>query len=121
VTGPLGQDQKAVLVEASRLLQAMVDVVSSSGWLAPALAAMELSQMVTQVPELLPLNMGNCQMVTQGDTFGCPTWQSAHAALQLLARRQESMTSIGWISSWSPDSPPSVVKLALNMLQCSWF
>ncbi|CAI5971829.1 unnamed protein product, partial [Closterium sp. NIES-64] len=48
VTGPLAQDQRAVLMEASRLLQAMVDVLSSSGWLSPALAAMELSQMVTQ-------------------------------------------------------------------------
>ncbi len=34
---------------APRLLQAMVDVVSSSGWLNPALAAMEMSQMATQV------------------------------------------------------------------------
>jgi pre-mRNA-splicing helicase BRR2 len=41
------QDQAKILPIASRLLQAMVDVISSSGWLEPALAAMELSQMVT--------------------------------------------------------------------------
>jgi len=41
-------DQQKVLEEALRLLQAMVDVISSSGWLSPALAAMELSQMITQ-------------------------------------------------------------------------
>ena len=29
-------------------LQAIVDVISSSGWLRPALAAMEMCQMVTQ-------------------------------------------------------------------------
>jgi pre-mRNA-splicing helicase BRR2 len=37
-----------VLDRATRLLQAMVDVLSSSGWLAPALATMELSQMCVQ-------------------------------------------------------------------------
>ena len=36
------------LRQPRRLLQAIVDVISSSGWLAPALAAMELSQMVAQ-------------------------------------------------------------------------
>eukprot|EP00850_Spirogloea_muscicola_P009705 SM000055S18239 [mRNA] locus=s55:210526:220744:+ [translate_table: standard] len=48
VPGTLAQDQRDVLLDAGRLLQAMVDVVSSSGWLGPALAAMELSQMVAQ-------------------------------------------------------------------------
>uniref|UniRef100_A0A8C1SFY8 Activating signal cointegrator 1 complex subunit 3 n=1 Tax=Cyprinus carpio TaxID=7962 RepID=A0A8C1SFY8_CYPCA len=34
--------------QAVRLIQACVDVLSSNGWLSPALAAMELAQMVTQ-------------------------------------------------------------------------
>ena len=41
-------DLSTVLDKATRLLQAMVDVISSSGWLAPALATMELSQMCVQ-------------------------------------------------------------------------
>lgn len=41
-------DQKIVLKEAVNLIQAIVDVISSNGWLKPALAAMELSQMVVQ-------------------------------------------------------------------------
>jgi len=48
VSGNLALDQREILIDASRLLQAMVDVISSSGWLNPALAAMDLSQMVTQ-------------------------------------------------------------------------
>ncbi|XP_057975610.1 DExH-box ATP-dependent RNA helicase DExH12 [Malania oleifera] len=44
----LASDQREVLFSASRLLQAMVDVISSNGWLSLALLAMELSQMVTQ-------------------------------------------------------------------------
>jgi hypothetical protein len=37
--------QPSTIVE---IVQAMVDVISSSGWLSPALAAMEMAQMVTQ-------------------------------------------------------------------------
>ena len=44
----LQHDQERVLTIVPRLIQACVDVLSSSGWLAPAFAAMELSQMVTQ-------------------------------------------------------------------------
>ncbi len=36
------------MLQAVRLIQACVDVLSSNGWLSPALAAMELAQMVTQ-------------------------------------------------------------------------
>jgi len=44
----LRTDVKAVLERAPALLQALVDVISSGGALRPALAAMELSQMVVQ-------------------------------------------------------------------------
>jgi len=44
----MGVDTASVLEKATRLLQATVDVISSSGWLAPALATMELSQMCVQ-------------------------------------------------------------------------
>uniref|UniRef100_A0A453MS81 Helicase C-terminal domain-containing protein n=1 Tax=Aegilops tauschii subsp. strangulata TaxID=200361 RepID=A0A453MS81_AEGTS len=48
VVGNLAADQREILLSAHRLLLAMVDVISSSGWLTLALNAMELSQMVTQ-------------------------------------------------------------------------
>ena len=44
----LQADQREVLLKMPRLLQACVDVISSNGWLKPALAAMELAQMATQ-------------------------------------------------------------------------
>ena len=44
----LASDQKLVLSRVIRLVQACVDVISSNGWLGPALAAMELSQMCIQ-------------------------------------------------------------------------
>ena len=36
------------MLQAIRFIQACVDVLSSNGWLSPALAAMELAQMMTQ-------------------------------------------------------------------------
>ena len=42
----LRNDLDLVLSDALRLLQALVDVISSNGWLKPALAVMELSQMI---------------------------------------------------------------------------
>ncbi|KAJ2722989.1 Pre-mRNA splicing [Coemansia sp. Benny D115] len=44
----LATDQAWVLARVLPLLQALVDVASSFGWLVPALAAMELSQMTVQ-------------------------------------------------------------------------
>ncbi|XP_032222645.2 U5 small nuclear ribonucleoprotein 200 kDa helicase-like isoform X1 [Nematostella vectensis] len=44
----LQSDTELILSKAMRLIQACVDVLSSNGWLSPALAAMELAQMATQ-------------------------------------------------------------------------
>lgn len=44
----LQSDTEEILGKAIRLIQACVDVLSSNGWLSPALSAMELAQMVTQ-------------------------------------------------------------------------
>jgi pre-mRNA-splicing helicase BRR2 len=48
ITTDLSSDQRLVLEHAVRLLQGLVDVISSCGWLTPALSAMELSQMIVQ-------------------------------------------------------------------------
>ena len=48
LSAELQQDTDEILIVAVRLIQACVDVLSTNGWLNPALAAMELSQMCTQ-------------------------------------------------------------------------
>lgn len=48
LSAELQSDTEEILSKAIRLIQACVDVLSSNGWLSPALAAMELAQMITQ-------------------------------------------------------------------------
>lgn len=48
LTAELQQDSEKIILKTIRLIQACVDVISSNGWLVPAIAAMELSQMITQ-------------------------------------------------------------------------
>ncbi|KAM1767239.1 hypothetical protein ACFX12_045349 [Malus domestica] len=48
VGGNLTMDQQEVILSATRLVYAMIDVISSNGWLRLAVQAMELSQMVIQ-------------------------------------------------------------------------
>jgi len=48
LSAELQGDTELILSKAIRLIQACVDVLSSNGWLSPAIAAMELAQMVTQ-------------------------------------------------------------------------
>lgn len=73
MVGDLALDQKSVVHECIRLLQACVDVIASNGWLSPALVAMEMSQMITQAmwdkdPALLQIpniNKELCQRLAQ--------------------------------------------------------
>eukprot|EP01025_Chloroclados_australasicus_P044365 TRINITY_DN480_c2_g1_i1.p1 TRINITY_DN480_c2_g1~~TRINITY_DN480_c2_g1_i1.p1 ORF type:complete len:632 (+),score=62.41 TRINITY_DN480_c2_g1_i1:285-1898(+) len=48
VGGDLAVDQRQIVIEACRIVQAIVDVLASSGWLNPTLTAMEMAQMITQ-------------------------------------------------------------------------
>ena len=48
LSADLREDEQFVVKGSISLIQAIVDVISSNGWLKPALAAMELSQMLVQ-------------------------------------------------------------------------
>jgi pre-mRNA-splicing helicase BRR2 len=48
LSAELASDQAVVLGHSLKLLQALVDVISSNGWLKPAIVAMECSQMIVQ-------------------------------------------------------------------------
>ena len=48
LTPAMEKDKKNILITSTKLLRAMVDVVGNEGFLSPALAAMELSQMMVQ-------------------------------------------------------------------------
>ncbi|KAH3788149.1 hypothetical protein DPMN_166281 [Dreissena polymorpha] len=59
------------LLQAVRLIQACVDVLSSNGWLSPALAAMELAQMVTQAMWAKDSYLKQLPHFTQDTIKGC--------------------------------------------------
>jgi len=48
LTAEMTEDKQFVLKNSVKLIQSLVDVIATEGWLNPALAAMELSQMIAQ-------------------------------------------------------------------------
>jgi pre-mRNA-splicing helicase BRR2 len=74
ITTDLSSDQRFILEHAVRLLQGLVDVISSCGWLTPALFAMELSQMIVQATT----------------SQGSPLLQLPHFTIALVERAKKS-------------------------------
>jgi pre-mRNA-splicing helicase BRR2 len=74
ITTDLSSDQRFILEHAVRLLQGLVDVISSCGWLTPALFAMELSQMIVQATT----------------SQGSPLLQLPHFSTALVEKAKES-------------------------------
>jgi len=73
ISADFATDQKFILEKSIRLIHAMIDVISSNGWLKPALLAMEMSQMVTQA-------------IWATDS---PLWQLPHFDRELIGRSKE--------------------------------
>jgi pre-mRNA-splicing helicase BRR2 len=74
----LRQDQRGIVAEAPRMLQSLVDVISSELWLKPCIAAMELCQMVVQsmwdkdsyllqIPHFTPEIVARCEAHNDGE------------------------------------------------------
>ena len=73
LAGDMSSDKDTVIRIAKRLVSAMVDVISSSGWLKPALVAMELCQSLTQalwhkdsvLMQLPHFDKGRCELAKE--------------------------------------------------------
>lgn len=108
-------DLKCILRDSAKLLQSLVDVISSQGWLKPALAAMELSQMIVQGlwdkdSPLLQIPHFNADIVTRLKGAATPV-ESVLDVLemdddlreQLLQLTQEQMSDVAMFCNAYPN------------------
>jgi pre-mRNA-splicing helicase BRR2 len=97
ITGDLNK----ILPVATRLLQAIVDVISSSRWLAPALAAMELTQMIT-------MGMWNTDL---------PLMQVPHIDQQLARKLAEhNIKSVADLLEMEDEDRVALLQLPMNKM-----
>ncbi|PFH35874.1 putative activating signal cointegrator 1 complex subunit 3 family 1 ASCC3L1 [Besnoitia besnoiti] len=75
-------DQRQLLEPSIRLLHALVDVISSNGWLVPALSAMEICQAVVQAMTTAALGGGNATQCS-------PLKQLPHFTDELVEQAKE--------------------------------
>eukprot|EP00435_Cladocopium_sp_Y103_P043531 s679_g12.t1 len=99
ITTDLSSDQKFILEHAVRLLQGLVDVISSCGWLTPALSAMELSQMIVQATTstsspLMQLPHFSPAMMKVEDIFDVMSMEDAPRDKLLDGLSQSQMTDV---------------------------
>jgi pre-mRNA-splicing helicase BRR2 len=100
LSAELQSDLELILGRSVGLVQAMVDVLSSQGWLKPALAAMELAQMLTQavwdkdsvlkqIPHFTADTIARCEKAGIESVFDVLEASDADrdAALQMDARK----------------------------------
>ncbi|CEP01840.1 unnamed protein product (mitochondrion) [Plasmodiophora brassicae] len=97
-------DLQTVLPEAIRLIQALVDVVASKGWLMPALQAMDLSQMVIQG--------------VWADQNGAQLLQLPHVSSECLARCVDAgITTIDQLLDMDDDARVELLRMSTGDLQ----
>lgn len=105
ITTDLSSDQKLILEHAVRLLQGLVDVISSCGWLTPALSAMELSQMIVQattstssplmqLPHFSPAMVDKAKKMKVEDIFDVMSMEDAPRDKLLDGLSQSQMTDV---------------------------
>lgn len=89
ISGELVFDLNFVLLESIKLLQALVDVISSQGWLKPALAVMEVCQVTCEHGSGLIYNQSIHTGLSNGGPrpVGQGSSPAASAALQRQYRR----------------------------------
>jgi pre-mRNA-splicing helicase BRR2 len=113
------EDQSHIIMESTRFLQAMVDVISSQGWLLPALAAMELHQMVVQgvwndnenqLYQLPHMSEDIVSRLSQNGIKDIPSFIDADddLRLELLQLPMKSVQEIAQVCNQYPDIDVSV-------------
>jgi len=104
LSAELTRDTELAVLKAVRLVQACVDVLSSNGWLSPAIHAMELSQMLTQamfasepylkqLPHCTPALLTRCKEKKVESVFELLELEDADRD-QLLSMNRDQMADV---------------------------
>ena len=117
----LSQDQNKVLEISLNMVHAMVDVISSNGWLAPALLAMELSQMIVQASlvkqsTLYQLPYFDSDLVDRCQDSGIKDINDLlemddEPRIQLLGLSENQLEDVAKVCNWIPNYS---IKAAVN-------